>query len=125
MTVRSLLFLLGLGMGLFRAAVGMEPLALLATQPVWQAGQPVTINVDYDGGLPSQRLLCRKFFFCVFCQCQHLEPWMKSPTCRTPRRQNTRLQSGDNFQYLSLQLVPLIICHYSRKLLTKGGLALH
>ena len=50
MTVRSLLFLLGLGMGLFRAAVGMEPLALLATQPAWQAGQPVTINVDYDGG---------------------------------------------------------------------------
>ena len=66
MTVRSLLFLLGLGMGLFRAAVGMEPLALLATQPVWQAGQPVTINVDYDGGLPSQRLLCHTYFFVFF-----------------------------------------------------------
>ena len=66
MTARSLLFLLGLGMGLFRAAVGMEPLALLATQPVWQAGQPVTINVDYDGELPSQRLLCRAVCFCVF-----------------------------------------------------------
>ena len=66
MTARSLLFLLGLGMGLFRAAVGMEPLALLATQPVWQAGQPVTINVDYDGELPSQRLFCRTVCFCVF-----------------------------------------------------------
>lgn len=28
--------------------VAMEPLALLATQPVWQAGQPVSVNVDYD-----------------------------------------------------------------------------
>lgn len=30
---------------------GMEPLALLATQPVWQAAQPITVNVDYDGKL--------------------------------------------------------------------------
>ena len=108
MTVRSLLFLLGLGMGLFRAAVGMEPLALLATQPVWQAGQPVTINVDYDGELPfqSSTLLCPHglLLYVVF-QCQHLEPWTKSLTCRRPRRQNTRLQSGENFECLRLQLV--------------------
>ena len=31
----------------------MEPLAPLAiqTQPVWQAGQPTTVNIDYDGVL--------------------------------------------------------------------------
>lgn len=28
--------------------LGMEPLAFLATQPVWQAAQPITVNVDYD-----------------------------------------------------------------------------
>ena len=31
--------------------LGMEPLAFLATQPVWQAAQPITVNVDYDGPL--------------------------------------------------------------------------
>lgn len=36
---------------LLNPARGMEPLALLATQPVWQAAQPITVNVDYDGKL--------------------------------------------------------------------------
>lgn len=26
----------------------MEPLAPLSSQPVWQAGEPISINVDYD-----------------------------------------------------------------------------
>ena len=38
-------------LSLLNPAWGMEPLALLATQPVWQAAQPITVNVDYDGKL--------------------------------------------------------------------------
>ena len=26
----------------------MEPLAALAVQPVWQAGEPIEVNIDYD-----------------------------------------------------------------------------
>ena len=32
-------------------AFGMEPLAFLAAQPAWQAGEPIPVNVDYDGAL--------------------------------------------------------------------------
>ena len=42
-------FLVGALASLIKPTVAMEPLALLATQPAWQAGQPVTVNVDYDG----------------------------------------------------------------------------
>ena len=30
-------------------SVGMEPLAILSKQAVWQAGEPIAVNVDYDG----------------------------------------------------------------------------
>ena len=30
-------------------AHSMEPAALLAAQPVWQAGEPMKVEVDYDG----------------------------------------------------------------------------
>ena len=49
MALHSLVFLLVLYVCSFAPASGMEPLALLATQPVWQAAQPITVNVDYDG----------------------------------------------------------------------------
>ena len=42
------------GVGLLMCIVlarGMEPLAPLAAQPVWQAGKPVKVEVDYDGTL--------------------------------------------------------------------------
>ena len=42
-----------LHLALLNLAWGMEPLALLATQPVWQAAQPITVNVDYDGKLQN------------------------------------------------------------------------
>lgn len=29
--------------------VAMEPLAILASQPTWQASKPVELNIDYDG----------------------------------------------------------------------------
>merc|ERR1719487_1442029 len=32
----------------FDAVICMEPLAPLAVQPVWQAGEPIAVNVDYD-----------------------------------------------------------------------------
>lgn len=32
----------------FDVAVCMEPLAALAVQPVWQAGEPIAVNIDYD-----------------------------------------------------------------------------
>ena len=49
---------------LFMQGGAMEPLALLATQPVWQAGQPITLNVDYDGGLVA---LHEKTIVCCVC----------------------------------------------------------
>ena len=30
-------------------ARSMEPLAILASQPVWQAGEPMKVTMDYDG----------------------------------------------------------------------------
>ena len=30
-------------------ARSMEPLAILAAQPVWQAGEPMKVTMDYDG----------------------------------------------------------------------------
>lgn len=50
------------GVGLLMCVVfarGMEPLALLATQPVWQAGKPVEVEVDYDGALATRRFSAR------------------------------------------------------------------
>lgn len=38
-------------LSLLMPTFGMEPLALLATQPVWQAAQPISVNVDYNGAL--------------------------------------------------------------------------
>ena len=32
-----------------RPAEAMEPLAMMASQPAWQAGVPVEVNVDYSG----------------------------------------------------------------------------
>ena len=32
----------------FDVSMCMEPLAALAVQPVWQAGEPIAVNVDYD-----------------------------------------------------------------------------
>ena len=53
------MFVLGLLLSALMPAFGMEPLALLATQPVWQAAQPISINVDYDGCFQAfVRLLC-------------------------------------------------------------------
>ena len=31
------------------SALALEPLAPLAAQPVWQAAEPVSVNVEYDG----------------------------------------------------------------------------
>jgi len=47
---------------------GMEPLALLATQPVWQAAQPITVNVDYDGKLQNCALRLVGAYLCL-CSC--------------------------------------------------------
>ena len=47
----SLVFFLGLHLCTFMPAFGMEPLAFLAAQPAWQAGEPIPVNVDYDGAL--------------------------------------------------------------------------
>lgn len=60
-----------------KPTVAMEPLALLATQPAWQAGQPVTVNVDYDGEnmsmtVSSEPLATAQQFF--FLQCLLSEP---------------------------------------------------
>lgn len=33
---------------LSQTALGMEPLAALAKQPMWQAAKPITVNIDYD-----------------------------------------------------------------------------
>lgn len=41
-------FFLGIA-ALLRSASALEPMALLATQPAWQAGQPVAVHVKYDG----------------------------------------------------------------------------
>lgn len=49
MTVRSFVYWLSLCLCMLVPTLGMEPLAFLATQPVWQAAQPITVNVDYDG----------------------------------------------------------------------------
>ena len=49
MTVRSFVYWLSLCLCMLVPSLGMEPLAFLATQPVWQAAQPITVNVDYDG----------------------------------------------------------------------------
>ena len=43
---------------LYACAMGLEPLALLATQPVWQAGDPMTVNVEYDGFCCHVKLEC-------------------------------------------------------------------
>lgn len=45
-TVRVVAFLM---FAVGRGALALEPVAVAATQHVWQAGEPATINVDYDG----------------------------------------------------------------------------
>jgi len=57
-----------LHLALLNLAWGMEPLALLATQPVWQAAQPITVNVDYDGKLQNCALRPAAAYF-YLCSC--------------------------------------------------------
>nr|ABI14397.1 unknown [Karlodinium veneficum] len=33
---------------LFGLSCALEPLAMLAIQPVWQAAKPIPVNIDYD-----------------------------------------------------------------------------
>jgi hypothetical protein len=65
MTLRASMFCVGLCLCMFTPAIAMEPLALLATQPAWQAAQPITVNVDYDGTGCSSSCLCSRWWICV------------------------------------------------------------
>jgi hypothetical protein len=74
---------------------GMEPLALLATQPVWQAAQPITVNVDYDGKLRKRvEVRFRPHVYVLFPQFPHSAQLMKLWNCSKPQRLNTILRKG-------------------------------
>ena len=47
MAIRKVLSFIALACR-FNVSMCMEPLAALAVQPVWQAGEPIAVNVDYD-----------------------------------------------------------------------------
>ena len=47
MAIRKVLSVIALACP-FNVSMCMEPLAALAVQPVWQAGEPIAVNVDYD-----------------------------------------------------------------------------
>ena len=49
------------------SAIALEPLAPLASQPVWQAAEPVSVNVEYDGkrAFPAISENARDLAFCV------------------------------------------------------------
>ena len=56
---------------LLNPVYGLEPLASLATQPVWQAAQPITVNVDYDGKL---QMCALRFVSTHSCMCSFPVP---------------------------------------------------
>ena len=49
MTRATILFSVAIVMAAVSTALALEPLAPLASQPVWQAAEPISVNVEYDG----------------------------------------------------------------------------
>ena len=79
------------------SASSMEPLAMLASQPVWQAGEPMKVVVDYDG--EQNRFCCAEGFYISRLQSQQRALWMKSQRCARPA-----LMNGMVFAKLSWQI---------------------
>ena len=73
-------------------AKSLEPLAMLAGQPVWQAGTPMKINVDFDG---AHRAMCnneRARF--VDAKCPQMDLWMSWVQFGKPPRWNIWWNDG-------------------------------
>ena len=47
------------------AVIAMEPSAFLAQQPVWQAGRPIPVSVDFEGVFFKKEMRTVSFF----CMC--------------------------------------------------------
>ena len=59
---------------------------MLASQPVWQAGESMKVVVDYDG--EQHRFSCAERLYISRSQSQQRALWMKSQRCARPAVMN-------------------------------------